>query len=276
MEGGGTKTCPDCAESLPANARICRYCGYRSDAWLADDMPSAPMQPANPPRSAEASTSEGVGKESQDKPASSKGGGCGCGTLLILILIVAAILYFGFGVGRSTNHPDPLRASCGQVAAGGYPHATEKAQTATVRALEARYPSASADPGSPVILAATLDAVCHGKPASFLPEPRVEQMASAAASSGGDFVAALGARMLALAPRKDGNSTPTSSTIAPQSSTQVPCVINTFGATLCGQSASDYCLLVLTHAPPGDVIDTNTCDRVIKQEEQATGQPTSP
>jgi Uncharacterised protein family UPF0547 len=26
------KTCPDCVTRVPANARVCRYCGYRFDS----------------------------------------------------------------------------------------------------------------------------------------------------------------------------------------------------------------------------------------------------
>ena len=36
---GDTKTCPECAESVKAAARVCRYCGYRFDSETSTAPP---------------------------------------------------------------------------------------------------------------------------------------------------------------------------------------------------------------------------------------------
>ena len=48
MTGDEAKVCPDCAETVKGEARVCRFCGYR---FLADDPPpvSSPM-PVRPRR----------------------------------------------------------------------------------------------------------------------------------------------------------------------------------------------------------------------------------
>jgi hypothetical protein len=50
-----TKKCPDCAETVLADARVCKHCGYRfapAASSAPATKPPAPKQPANPPKPA--------------------------------------------------------------------------------------------------------------------------------------------------------------------------------------------------------------------------------
>jgi hypothetical protein len=50
-----TKKCPDCAETVLADARVCKHCGYRFAPAASSESatkPPAPTQPAKPPKPA--------------------------------------------------------------------------------------------------------------------------------------------------------------------------------------------------------------------------------
>ena len=70
-----TKTCPDCAETVNADARVCRFCGYRFD------------QARERPRRVRTKT-----------PASCCGCSCGSSGLIALLTFTVIGLWSGLGM----------------------------------------------------------------------------------------------------------------------------------------------------------------------------------
>ena len=70
-----TKTCPDCAETVNAEAKVCRFCGYRFD------------QAREKPRRVRTKT-----------PASCCGCSCGSSGLIALLAFIAISLWSGLGM----------------------------------------------------------------------------------------------------------------------------------------------------------------------------------
>ena len=70
-----TKTCPDCAETVNAEAKVCRFCGYRFD------------QARESPRRVRTKT-----------PASCCGCSCGSSGLIALLAFIVISLWSGLGI----------------------------------------------------------------------------------------------------------------------------------------------------------------------------------
>jgi hypothetical protein len=73
-----TKTCPDCAETVNAEAKVCRFCGYRFD------------QARERPRRVRTKT-----------PASCCGCSCGSSGLIALLAFIVISLWSGLGVAAA-------------------------------------------------------------------------------------------------------------------------------------------------------------------------------
>jgi hypothetical protein len=84
-----TKVCPECAETVKAAARRCRFCGHSF-----------------------------VESSGYGAPQPQSGGGCGCGgfvSLLIVGFIIYALLSGGDGSEEQTSKIDVDRVTCGDM-----------------------------------------------------------------------------------------------------------------------------------------------------------------
>jgi Uncharacterised protein family UPF0547 len=72
---GPTKKCPDCAETVLADAKVCRHCGYRFSA----------LQRL-------------VERDRKKRPTSCCGCSCGSAVLVALLAFVAISLWSGLGM----------------------------------------------------------------------------------------------------------------------------------------------------------------------------------
>jgi len=85
-----SKKCPDCGESLKADASFCRHCGY---VFPVRNSLVAPLeQPALKPA---------------DGPTISPPKGFPSWILIVLILVILVVLYYGWLIFRNPSHTGP-------------------------------------------------------------------------------------------------------------------------------------------------------------------------
>ena len=100
------KTCPDCAEKVKAEARVCRFCGYRFDLAEAEQRRAEEEASLTGWQRFARSIEESSGREPTPRvktstPPSCCGCSCGSCVVVVLALVAATITLGGLGVTGS-------------------------------------------------------------------------------------------------------------------------------------------------------------------------------
>ena len=100
------KTCPDCAEKVKAEARVCRFCGYRFDLAEAEQRRAEEEASLTGWQRFVRAIEDSSGREPTPRvrtktPASCCGCSCGSSGVIFIALVAATITWGGLGVAGS-------------------------------------------------------------------------------------------------------------------------------------------------------------------------------
>ena len=100
------KTCPDCAEKVKAEARVCRFCGYRFDLAEAEQRRTEEEASLTGWQRFQRSIEDSTRREPTPRvrtktPASCCGCSCGSSGVIFIALVAATLTWGGLGVAGS-------------------------------------------------------------------------------------------------------------------------------------------------------------------------------